>query len=298
MPGSYADGASYELLVPEYRIDEAGYGPLPADLRLSPRVAPAMIGLGLLEAIPEERLHALEDPDDGDSDGISGRVNRVWDVLTETTTLGRFGWKAEQPSVMQQVAGAFLGDIGITSPLFPSESCTPAEADCGLAPAGGAPEIDEPLLTRVVAYSQLLAVPLRARWNDVEIRRGQRLFHGSGCAACHTPSHTTGDGPLAELEGQVIWPYTDLLLHDMGPELSDRRPAFEAEGVEWRTPPLWGLGRVPEVNGHDRLLHDGRARGVAEAILWHGGEGSASREAFRALASEDREALVTFVESL
>jgi CxxC motif-containing protein (DUF1111 family) len=294
----YADGSDYELLVPSYTIETPAYGPLPEDLRISPRVAPVMIGLGLLEAVPDERLLELADPDDANADGVSGRVNRVYDASAGGYALGRFGWKAEQPSLRVQSAGAFLGDIGITSSLFPDAECTASETDCLEAEDGGAPEIDDLLLDRVETYSRLLAPPIRERFDDARTLLGRALFHDTGCASCHTPRHVTGDEALPELRGQVIYPYTDLLLHDMGDELSDARPAFDAEGREWRTPPLWGIGRIPAVNGHDRLLHDGRARGVAEAVLWHGGEGEAARERFRELGADERAALVRFVESL
>jgi CxxC motif-containing protein (DUF1111 family) len=297
-PGEYADGTPYELLVPSYSIENPAYGELSPELRLSPRVAPIMIGLGLLEALTDERLLELEDPDDRDQDGISGRANRVFDRSQAAFALGRFGWKAEQPNLRQQSAAAFLGDIGITSSLFPGSECTASETECLDEGDDDAPEIDDLLLDRVETYTRLLAPPIRERWNDERMVAGRRSFNELGCASCHTPRHVTGDGPLPELSGQVIYPYTDLLLHDLGPELSDERPAFDAEGSEWRTPPLWGIGRIPVVNGHDRLLHDGRARGVAEAILWHGGEAEAAREGFRALAASERQNLVEFVESL
>jgi CxxC motif-containing protein (DUF1111 family) len=297
--GHYGDGTPYTLLAPTYTIEDPAYGPLRADLRVSPRVAPATIGLGLLEAIPDERLAALEDPDDADGDGISGRRNLVWDVELEQVVTGRFGWKAEQPTVRQQSAAAFQGDIGISSPMFAGDDCTPAQQSCLDAQTGGEPELTEALLDRVELYCQLLAVPARGAHADPEVLRGKRLFTEAGCDLCHTPSHRTSpDAALEELRDQRIWPYTDLLLHDMGEALSDHRPSFAAEGAEWRTPPLWGLRFNLTVSGHDRLLHDGRARGTAEAILWHGGEGEASRDAFRALSASDRQALIAFVESL
>jgi CxxC motif-containing protein (DUF1111 family) len=257
-----------------------------------------MIGLGLLEAVTDERLLELADPDDVDGNGISGRVNLVHDRATDALAIGRFGWKAEQPSLRQQIAAAFLGDIGITSSVFPTPDCTPSERECASDNAGSQPEIDELLLGRVETYSRLLAPPVRERWSDERSLEGRRLFGELGCASCHTPRHVTGDGSLPELSAQVIYPYTDLLLHDLGEELSDGRPVFDAEGNEWRTPPLWGIGRIPVVNGHDRLLHDGRARGVAEAILWHGGEAEPARERFRELPAEGRASLIEFVESL
>lgn len=294
----YADGEEYTLLSPNFEVLEPAYGALANDLLISARVAPVVIGLGLLEAIPEDRLRELADPDDADGDGISGRPNRVPDVVTGEISVGRFGWKAEQPSVKQQAAGAFLGDMGITTSLFSQQDCTEAQVECEGAIAGGEPEITDELLDKVVLYSALLAVPVRSAWDEPEVLEGRKLFGAIGCDGCHVPRHVTRDHELQELSGQVIFPYTDLLLHDMGRGLSDERPSFDAEGSEWRTPPLWGLGRLRDVNGHDRLLHDGRARGVAEAVLWHGGEAESSREAFRTLSRAERDALIRFVESL
>lgn len=296
--GEYADGEEYSLLEPRFEILEPKYGELAKNLMVSPRVAPAVFGLGLLAAIDEARLRELADPEDADGDGISGRINRVPDVETGESSVGRFGWKAEQPSVRQQAAGAFLGDMGITTSLFPQQDCTAVESACEAAIVGGEPEISDELLDKVALYSSLLAVPVRPEWDDPVVLEGQRLFGALGCDGCHVPRHETGDHEFAELSGQVIYPYTDLLLHDMGDDLSDERPSFEAEGNEWRTPPLWGLGRVPEVNGHDRFLHDGRARGVAEAVLWHGGEAEAAKDAFKELSRKERDALIRFVESL
>ena len=297
--GSYADGQPYELLDPTYGIAPTTHGGFAPDLLISPRVAPAMIGLGLLEAIPESRLLELADPEDEDGDGISGRENRVWDVAAGALRVGRFGWKAEQPSVRQQAAGAFAGDLGITSSLFPEQACMPNELDCDGATGAGEPEITDEILDRVVRYSELLAVPARLRYRDEAVLRGKERFAELGCEGCHTPSHRTrADAELEEVRDQLIWPYTDLLLHDMGEELSDHRPSYAASGGEWRTPPLWGIGHYQAVNGHERLLHDGRARGVAEAILWHGGEASDARRAFIELSANDRLDLVAFVESL
>lgn len=299
IPGEFPDGEAYALLSPTYTIADLAHGPMSDEVRISPRVAPAMIGLGLLQAISEERLRELEDPDDSDGDGISGRINQVLDVEREIMAIGRFGWKAEQPTIRQQSAGAFLGDIGVTTSLFATQNCTAAQAECQAAIPGGDPEIEDRLLDRVDVYSRLLAVPARQRHENEEVLRGKRLFDEIGCAACHVANHrTVGDADLVEVRDQSIWPYTDLLLHDMGDDLADNRPTFAADGREWRTPPLWGLRFYEVVNGHDRLLHDGRARGVIEAILWHGGEGEAANDAFQNLPAEDRQALVEFVESL
>ncbi|MCA9582342.1 MAG: thiol oxidoreductase [Myxococcales bacterium] len=297
--GTYADGTPYTLLAPTYTIENWGYGTAPKDLRVSPRVAPVVAGSGLLESIPEADLHALADPDDQNGDGISGRPNLVWDVEGERVALGRFGWKAEQPTSRQQSAAAFNGDLGVTSSMFPQDDCTPPQEDCRGAIAGGTPELDDPLLDDVEAYLMLLAIPVRTRWEDQEILEGKRLFFEVGCESCHTAKHQTGENEsFPELSNQTIWPYTDLLLHDMGDGLSDGRPSFESTGNEWRTPPLWALRFIQSVNKHDRLLHDGRARGVAEAILWHGGEAESARTAFKNLNQQERKLLVDFVNSL
>lgn len=299
IPGTYGDGTPYTLLSPTYTIVDPAYGPLPADLLVSPRVAPHMIGLGLLEAIAASDIRANADPDDADGDGISGRVNEVWDQEAQALRLGRFGWKADQPSIRQQVAGAFLGDMGITSPIFPEEACSEPQTECRESATGGTPEIEPDAFDKTVLYSSVLAVPVRRRFGAADVVAGEAHFHAMGCATCHTPSWTTGVHPtLPELSNQRIWPYTDLLLHDMGEGLADGRPVFAADGREWKTPPLWGLGLVDDVNGHTRFLHDGRARSLAEAILWHGGEAEAAKQAFRAAPAADRDALIAFLESL
>jgi CxxC motif-containing protein (DUF1111 family) len=288
LEGRYADGTPYRLRRPAYSLEDPGYGALPPDLLLSPRVAPSLIGLGLLEAVPEERLRALADPDDRDRDGISGRP-----------ALGRFGWKASQPTVALQNAAAFRGDLGITSPLFPEENSTAAQALPPSPPTGGPHEADAEKLRFLAVYVKTLAVPARRRPRDPEVRRGQELFAAAGCAKCHVPTHVTGDDPeFPELSRQTIHPYTDLLLHDLGPGLADGRPDGRATGSEWRTPPLWGLGLQETVNGHTFLLHDGRARDAAEAILWHGGEAEAAADFFRRLPASDRKALLAFVNDL
>ncbi|MEZ4320081.1 MAG: di-heme oxidoredictase family protein [Myxococcota bacterium] len=297
--GTFADGEPWSLGVPDYRFEDPAYGPLDPALQVSPRIAPQMIGLGLLEAIPEDALVARADPDDADGDGISGRVQRSIDAETGALAMGRFGWKGDAPTVLHQVAGAFAGDLGITSTLVPTDDCTPAQEACATALDGGDPELDPDVLARVALYSRALAVPVRRSWEDPEVLRGKWLFSRLGCDACHTPSHTTGPfPPLPELEGQAIWPYTDLLLHDMGPDLADDRPLGEASGTEWKTPPLWGLGLIPDVNGHSRYLHDGRARNLEEAVLWHGGEAEEARDAYTELDAGDRAAVLTFLADL
>ena len=299
LPGQYPDGTAYSLRRPTYVIVEPALGRLHPEVMISPRIAPAIIGMGLLEAIPEERILALADPEDADGDGISGRVNRVWDIRRGQAAVGRFGWKANQPTVEQQGAGAFHGDIGITSSLFPTDNCPPAQTACRQAPTGGSPEMPDDRLAKVTLYVQTLAVPAMRRVDDPEVRQGARLFVEAQCAACHTPRHVTAaDYPVRPLRDQVIFPYTDLLLHDMGAGLADGRPDGLASGREWRTPPLWGLGLIEVVNGHSMLLHDGRARNIEEAILWHGGEAQQSRDYFKSLSSEERAALLEFLEAI
>jgi CxxC motif-containing protein (DUF1111 family) len=299
-PGVFADGQPYSRRVPTYTLTAPAFGPFHPDLLISPRVAPAMIGLGLLAAIPEADLLARADPDDLDGDGVSGRPNYAWEIEPGRLALGRFGWKASQTSVLQQVAGAFIGDIGVTSRLFPHNNCPAPQQACAAAPHGGEPELSDALLAEVTFYSAALAVPARRGVDDPQVLRGKAQFHALGCAACHVPTWRTapdGAGHPA-LADQQIWPYTDLLLHDMGPELADHRPDLEATGAEWRTPPLWGIGLLEIVSGHTDLLHDGRARDLNEAILWHGGEAQAARDAFIAASAAERDDLLTFLRSL
>jgi CxxC motif-containing protein (DUF1111 family) len=297
--GAYSDGTAYELRAPTYSLLDLAFGPPSPDLMVSPRIAPAMIGMGLLEAIPEGDVVAAADPPDADGDGVSGRVNRVWNPATQRTELGRFGWKANVASVEAQVAGAFVGDIGITSPVQHDENCPEAQTACRAAATGGRPEVDRERFDDIVFYSRVLAVPKRrpARPPATD-RAGAETFVALGCAACHTPEQRAATSTIPALSDRTIHPFTDLLLHDMGPGLADGRPEFRADGREWRTPPLWGLGLLEEVAGDLALLHDGRARTIEEAILWHGGEARRARERFRKLDAADRRELVAYLESL
>jgi CxxC motif-containing protein (DUF1111 family) len=308
--GTYDDGTPYTLAAPRYEV--IGPDGEPVDgLLLSPRVAPAVFGVGLLEGVPEDDILDLADPDDEDGDGISGRANLVPDPATPgNQILGRFGWKAAVPSVEEQNAGAFAGDIGITSSLRPHQPCTRLQAECLSAPAGGDPELDDRKLDQVTFYTRTLAVPARRDVGAPATTAGQQTFEDIGCTACHVDELRTGEDGVEALAEQVIRPYTDLLLHDLGPDLADGRPELDGTGAvvgtpdldpsgqEWRTPPLWGIGLVATVNGHTRFLHDGRARSLEEAILWHGGEAKAARDRFRSLDAQDRESVITFLESL
>ncbi|MGQ7249428.1 di-heme oxidoreductase family protein [Halomonas sp. V046] len=293
-----AGGESVTLREPRYRIDNPAYGELPDDLLISPRVAPPMIGLGLLEAVPASTLLAAADPDDDDGDGISGRANRVWDVRQDKTVPGRFGWKAGEPSIEQQSLHAFAGDMGLTSSLTPATDCMPAQG-CEDYPSGGAPEVSDKIANFITFYAGSLAVPERRNMDDPGVIAGANTFAAIGCAACHTPRlETAADAAREELAGQTIWPYSDLLLHDMGAALADGRPEYQASGSEWRTPPLWGIGLAQSVNPLAGFLHDGRARTLQEAILWHGGEADASQAQFRQLAPKQRQSLLDFLNSL
>lgn len=298
LTGVYGDGTGYELRMPTFEITDLEFGPLHPEIRTSPRLAPQVIGMGLLEAIAAEQIMAAADPDDADADGISGRANIVWDARLGAPALGRFGWKANVATVEQQAAGAFHGDIGITSSLHPQENCPDGQTACALAINGGSPEIADNLLGMVTIYMRTLSVPALRGADDEQVRTGAQLFEEFGCASCHTVTHVTGQTDIAALSEQTIHPYTDLLLHDMGEGLADGREDFAASGREWRTPPLWGIGLIDEINGERFLLHDGRARTLEEAILWHGGEGEASKEEFRMADAEQRAALVAFLEAL
>ena len=289
------DGVKVHLRTPNYRIENA-YQPLPDDVEISPRVAPVVFGLGLLEAIPESTILALVDEADRDGDGISGKANFVWDVQKNGLSLGRFGWKANQPTLLQQVASAYHDDIGITTSLLPRES---SDGQPQYDRRGDDPELSDEILDVVTFYVQTLAVPARRDLDDPLVQHGEELFESAGCSGCHVPTLRTGTlADVPAVSNQTIHLYTDLLLHDMGPGLADNRPDFLASGSEWRTPPLWGIGLVKVVNGHTNFLHDGRARGLLEAILWHGGEAEQSRESVQQMSASDRAALLDFLESL
>jgi CxxC motif-containing protein (DUF1111 family) len=303
VPVRFADGTRVTLQKPIYGFADLADGPMADNVMVSPRIAPQLIGVGLLEAIPEAEILRNATDQAAAPGPIKGQPNRVWDAFAEAPMLGRFGWKANTATIAHQTAAAFVGDIGITSSRFANEGCTPAQRDCLAAPRGGQPEIDDKTLADVVFYQSTLAPPARRNVADAQVQRGEKLFGQAQCAACHRPSYVTGDGPnpamtSPALSGQRIWPYTDLLLHDMGPALADGRPDFAATGRQWKTPPLWGIGLIRDVNGHQRLLHDGRARGVLEAVLWHGGEAEAAKQQVLTMSRAEREALVKYLVSL
>ncbi|MBS1615702.1 MAG: thiol oxidoreductase [Bacteroidetes bacterium] len=291
----YPDGSSASLRVPTYTLTQA-YAPMAAGFALSPRMAPPVFGLGLLELIPEQTLLSMADPNDVDGDGISGKVNYVWDAEHQRTAIGRFGLKANMPSILTQVAGAYNQDMGITNKIFPVESSFGQPQ----APTPSAhTDLADTLLQAVAFYVKTLAVPARRDTRDPEVMHGQQLFAQIECGRCHQPTLQTGiDVRFPWLSNQRIHPYTDLLLHDMGSGLADNRPDFLANGNEWRTAPLWGIGLFEKVNGTPYYLHDGRARSLEEAILWHGGEAQHSKELFMQLSRSDRDAVLRFLKSL
>lgn len=298
-----ADGTEVSLRRPVWRLEHLRHGPLGTDTMISARAAPPMIGLGLLEAISAQDILARADPDDADGNGISGRANIA--PGPDGPLLGRFGWKAATASVRQQSAMAFAQDIGISTPEFPDGwgDCTPAQPTCRAAPHGDGDqrvfEADGPTLDATAFYAAHLAVPARRDLAEAQVLAGKALFYGLGCTACHTPKFVTAriaEDPARSF--QLIWPYTDLLLHDMGAGLADGFVEGRAGGREFRTPPLWGIGLTGAVSGETTFLHDGRARSLTEAILWHGGEALAARKGFSALPEYDRAALIRFLESL
>jgi CxxC motif-containing protein (DUF1111 family) len=304
-PVTLADGSVVTLRKAAYRVADLRYGPMDPQVMLSPRVTPQMIGLGLVEQIHPADLMANADPDQRNGDGISGKPNMVRDQ-TGRLVIGRFGWKASVPNIRMQAAGAFAGDIGISTPLAPAfwGDCSEAQTACRKAPDGvqgqlGKTEEPDPVLDLVTFYAENLAVPARRDVDNLQVLRGKKLFYESGCAACHVPKFVTRRGaPTPAHRFQRIWPYSDFLLHDMGEGLADGRPVGDAGGSEWRTAPLWGIGLTGTVSGHTYFLHDGRARNLLEAILWHGGEAQKAREAVTRMNRAKRDALMRFLESL
>src|SRR5262249_41548855 len=250
--GRSADGTTSSLRVPRYSL-QGLIAPLPAGLLTSPRVAPVNFGLGLLEAIPAATIRSLADPTDVKTrDGITGHYNVVYDATIQDYIIGRFGWKANVGTLLHQAAGAFNGDMGITSSYFPTENCAGEFPGC----ADHAAEITDQTAADVAFYTATLGVPARRNVDDPQVRLGELVFGVIGCDGCHASTLFTGTLPgVPAVSNQKIHPYTDLLVHDMGPALADNRPDFRAGGSEFRTPPLWGIGLVQTVNGHTFFLH-------------------------------------------
>jgi CxxC motif-containing protein (DUF1111 family) len=296
--GEYADGTSYQLQKPIYSFSDEQFGSL-VGVEMSPRVAQQTIGLGLVSALPDSEILQFADEFDINDDGISGRPNYVYDVEEHTDKIGKYGWKANMPTLKQQIAGALSGDMGLTTSLFPETNCPSPQQDCIDAPNGGEPEVTDTQLDRILFYQSNLAVPNRRNFTEESVLKGKALFSELNCIGCHAINQTTGPSEVSSLlENVTIKPYSDFLLHDMGDDLADNRPDFDANGNEWRTQPLWGIGLISTVNNHTFFLHDGRARNIEEAILWHGGEAETIKTAFKNLSEEERENVIDFVNSL
>ncbi len=295
----FPDGENYSLRTPVYTFSGLNYGAMNSGIMFSPRIGQQMIGLGLIEALNDLDILSKVDEMDVNGDGISGKANYVYDAISKSHRLGKFGWKANVANLYHQTAGAFLGDLGITTWLFKNENCTSVQNDCQMAINGGTPEIDSANLNLTVLYTRSLGVPMRRNYKDADVLLGKMIFANLGCANCHIPKYTTGNNsPIAALNSIEIRPYSDFLLHDMGSDLADNRPDYLANGNEWRTQPLWGLGLIQTVNGHSFLLHDGRARNILEAIMWHGGEANNSKQKFSILKKTERDAVIAFLKSL
>jgi CxxC motif-containing protein (DUF1111 family) len=284
LPGTYPDGSPYSLRSPILTVILANGELLDEGILTSLRLPPPVFGLGLLEAIPDETLLSMADPDDADGDGISGRVNMVWDRVSASTKIGRFGLKANNPTLRHQAAGAYFEDMGVTNPDLPGEDLVP--------------DIDQETLDLATFYVQSLAVPNRFQTNDPDVKKGEQFFYGIGCNQCHVAIIETGETEIEEVSNQAIQPFTDLLLHDMGEGLADNRPDFQATEREWRTAPLWAIGLTQTVLGIQNFLHDGRARTLEEAILWHGGEAETAKNDFMNLSPKERDQLIKFLNTL
>lgn len=283
------------LKKPTYSLIDT-YIPFPSNGLLSPRIGSPVFGLGLLEVIPENYILQNQDINDANGDGISGKANYVFDAVSGTTKIGRFGWKANTATILEQCAGAYNGDMGITTYLKPIETgFGQSNGEDGL---GDDPELADNILQRVALYCKTLAVPAPRDITDNNVRRGAKIFEQLDCAKCHIPKMQTGSSSISVLANQTIFPYSDMLLHDMGDDLADNRTDFLASGNEWKTRPLWGIGLTNVVNNHTNFLHDGRAKNITEAILWHGGEAQNSKNKFKQLSTKDRNDLLKFINSL
>lgn len=284
VPGQYPDGKRYTLRRPDLKFHIPGRNQ--RTIAFSLRMSPMLIGLGLLEAVPDEVVLALSDPYDLDGDGISGKPNYVPNIRANGLSIGRFGHRASHPTVEQQSGAAAFHDMGLTNALFPGEDSAPVE-------------LSDDDFDRLVIYQQIPGLPIARDQENPKVILGKQIFQQIGCDACHVMTLQIGANSAPELANQTIHPFTDLLLHNMGPDLADKRAEFSARGSEWRTAPLWGLGFAKTVsNVRPTFLHDGRARTIEEAILWHGGEAKAAQKRFKSLAQAKREALVVFLNSL
>ena len=294
---TFPDGETLALRQPKVRLEKLNFGPLAEGVMMSLRNSQALVGMGYLEAINEKDiLHVAQQQK---AQGLNGRPNYVRDDINNKQAMGRFGWKANQPSIRQQIASAFADDIGVTSSLYPLTHCTPVQLECLAAIRGPKPELRPELWDSITFWTQALETPAQRDTGKPEVKRGEAVFVSTGCAMCHVPEWRTGKyAAVPSISNQRIRPYTDLLLHDMGPDLADGRPDFKASGNDWRTAPLWGIGLSKQVSASTSFLHDGRARNLLEAIVWHGGEAKSSRDKYTALPANQRQELLVFLESL
>jgi CxxC motif-containing protein (DUF1111 family) len=290
-----SDGTQIELKKPSYSLFDT-YVSLPSNALFSPRLAPPVFGLGLIEAITDANILASQDINDANGDGISGKANLVYDVVSGQTKVGKFGWKANTATILEQCAAAYNNDMGITSYLLSQE--TGYQQTNGNDGLGDDPEITKEILEKVATYCKTLGVPAPRSLSSESVRKGAKIFERLECANCHTPKQKSGYSPIVSISNQTFFPYSDMLLHDMGDDLADNRPDFIATGNEWKTRPLWGIGLTQVVNGHSNFLHDGRAKNITEAILWHGGEAKKSKDKFKQLSTKDRNDLLNFINSL
>ncbi len=300
--GTYPDGTPYELQEPHYSFYDEKFGSL-KDVMMSPRVGGQTIGFGFIDALTEDQLLANEDEYDSDHDGISGRANYVWNVKAQKKTIGKFGWKANAPTLAQQIAGALSGDMGITTSMFPKQNCPPEQIQCQAYldkhQLNDKIELSDENFDELVSYQATLSVPTRRHARNKDVLKGKGLFHELKCIKCHTIGFKVKESELLPIiKGTIVNPYSDFLLHDMGEALADNRPDYLANGNEWRTQPLWGISLIKLVNRHTYLLHDGRARSIEEAILWHGGEAENSKKKFMNLSAKERKQLIAFVNTL
>jgi CxxC motif-containing protein (DUF1111 family) len=281
---NYADGTPFTVRKPIYKFN----GVTPPFF--SVRLAPQLVGQGLLEAIDESTVAGMQ------AQNKAGKLRTVSDPETGQTRLGRFGWKGGQARLKQQIAAALNNDMGVPTTIFPTLDRGTAVPPVTVASNAMLPAED---LENMFRYVALLGIPPRRNMDDPAVIKGEQLFTQAQCSKCHTPVMKTSPyHPMAELRNQTIRPFTDMMLHDMGPGLAENMAEGTASPSEWRTAPLWGIGATAGVSGGEGYLHDGRARTLAEAILWHGGEAQPSREAFWKMAAADRDALVKFLQSL
>ncbi|MGA8136747.1 MAG: di-heme oxidoredictase family protein [Pseudomonas gingeri] len=298
IPVTFSDHSQINVRKPGLNIELLGYSPMHTDMRFSTRIAPSMIGVELLEAISEHDIRANAVKQSSTSRLIHDKVNEVWDQTKGKVLIGRFGWKADQPDLNQKNTHVFTEEMGRTNTLSTRNDCTQQQTVCREAPRSGTLQVSEQILANLLYYTRNLAVPRRRDVDSPQVLIGKALFHQAGCASCHVPSYVTGDASEPRLSRQKIFPYTDLLLHNMGDELADGRSEYLADGNHWRTPPLWGIGQASQVSGPTHLLHDGRARTLMEAIVWHGGEARGSRNEVLMFDQAQRDALVRFLNSL